>query len=455
MNPGGLGSEWPQLLVRLAVVSAAGGGLLYVLWPLDFPMSLLAVPTLATCLIAGAMAWWPRGRWRYPRLPLDDQPRLRRVLDSAFEEAGWRPTSVKVRLSAWPRLAAWRVRRGGCLFYLGLPLLMGLDEDDLRALVVREINLIPSASWCMRWILRINFMDLGREVEGKSLPQREWLREHAYRIRSDLWSTTAELVGHDVLARATRRAYMVDSAFFWHLDRYAFPAMSPDWGYISDIHQSFLWKIREDGLLARMQPNVDVYLAEKLYRHEARLFKELGWNAGEPVEAVADPVVSGVTEKLERRLGQVILWERTKAANPRIPPLSLHDVPWESWGSIHAHDRDQIIAAARTLLGREATARDVVQLAVDGRAGELSWGHTDPCPHPSPAVCVLIPFFDGALRRMGYVADVLRQRSLVGPLGDTVDLVALADRAGRGLPYGLELGGSVTERDQDADSTAW
>jgi SAM-dependent methyltransferase len=65
---------------------------------------------------------------------------------------------------------------------------------------------------------------------------------------------------------------------------------------------------------------------------------------------------------------------------------------------------------------------------------------------------VLIPFFDGALRRMGYVADVLRQRSLVGPLGDTVDVVALADRAGQGLPYGLELGGPVTERDRDADS---
>ncbi|MFG1684045.1 class I SAM-dependent methyltransferase [Nonomuraea sp. NPDC049269] len=245
---------------------------------------------------------------------------------------------------------------------------------------------------------------------------------------------------------------MVDKAFYWHLRRYALPAMSPGWGYVPDIYRTFLWKIKEDGLLARMQPNVDVYLAEKMDRYEASLFQELGWSAGELVDPVVDPVVSGVAEKPERRLGQVVLWESTKAANPRIPPLSLHDVPWESWGSIHAHDREQIIAAARTLLGREATTRDVVQLAVDGRAGELSWGHAEPCPHPSPAVCVLIPFFDGALRRMGYVAEALQHRSLVGPLGDTVDVVALADRAGQGLPYGLELGGSVTERDPDADS---
>ncbi|MFD1535746.1 class I SAM-dependent methyltransferase [Nonomuraea guangzhouensis] len=385
-------------------------------------------------------------------MPLDDQPRLRRILDSAFEEAGWRPTSVKVRLSAWPRMVAWRVRRDGCLFYLGLPLLMGLDEDDLRALVIREINLARSVSWRMRWILLLNLLDRGREEEGKSLSQREWLRVHAHRIRSDLWSATAELVGYDVLARATRRECMVNRAFFWHLERYAFPAMSPEWGYLSDIYQGFLWKIRDDGLLARMQPNVDASMAEGMDRYEARLFQELGWKAGEPVEVVTDPVVSGVTENLERRLGQVVLWERTKAANPRIPPLSLHDVPWESWGSIHAHGRDQIIAAARTLLGREATTRDVVQLAVDGRAGELSWGHADPCPHPSPAACVLIPFFDGALRRMGYVADALQHRSLVGPLGDTVDVVALADRAGQGLPYGLELGVTMTDRDPDADS---
>ncbi|HUR09442.1 MAG TPA: hypothetical protein VM347_43365, partial [Nonomuraea sp.] len=349
-------------------------------------------------------------------------------------------------------MTAWRVRHDRCDLYLGLPLLVGLDEDDLCALVVREMHLALSRSWHVAWILHLNFLDLGREAEGKSLPQREWLREHAYRSRSDLWSATAELVGRDVLARATRRALMVDHAFTWHLRRYAFPAMSPDWGYVSDIYQSFLWKIREDGLLARMQPNVDVHLAEKMDRYEAKLLHELGWNAGEPVDPVADPVVSGVAEKLERRLGQVVLWERTKAANPLIPSHSLHDVPWDSWDAIHAHGRDQIIDAASTLLRREATARDVVQLAVDGRAGELSWGHADPCPHPSPAVCVLVPFFDGALRRMGYVADGLRQRSLVGPLGDTVDLVALADRAGQGLPYGLELGGSVTERDPDADS---
>ncbi|MEV6151796.1 class I SAM-dependent methyltransferase [Nonomuraea sp. NPDC052129] len=452
MNPGGLGPEWLQLLVRLAAVGAVGGGLLYVLWPLGFLAPLLGVPALATCLIVGAMAWRPRLRWRHPRLPLDDHQRLRRVLDSASEAAGW-PTSVKVRLSPRPRMAAWPGRRGSCLLYLGLPLLMGLDEDDLRALIIREMNLVPSASWQVRWLLRLNFLDLDREAEGKPLPQREWLRVHAYRIRSDLWSATAELVGRDVLARATRRAFMVNSAFYWYLERYAGPAMSPDMGYVSDTYQSFLWKIREDGLLGRMQPNVDSYVAEDFDRHEARLLEELGWNAGEPVDPVAAAVVDGVTEQLERRLGQVVLWERTKAAGPRIPFHSLRDIPWDGWGSLQAQWRDQVIVAASKLLGREATERDVVQLAVDGRAGELSWWHADlPCPHPSPAVCALIPFFDIELRRLGYVAPVLQQRSFVGPLGDTVDLVALADRAGRGLPYGLELGGPLTERDRDEDS---
>jgi hypothetical protein len=85
-----------------------------------------------------------------------------------------------------------------------------LDEDDLRTLVVRELTLAPSATWRVRWILHLNFLDRVREAEGESLPQREWLRVHAHRIRSDLWSATAELVGRDVLARATRRACMID-----------------------------------------------------------------------------------------------------------------------------------------------------------------------------------------------------------------------------------------------------
>ncbi|WP_433517591.1 methyltransferase domain-containing protein [Nonomuraea sp. CA-143628] len=453
LNPGGLGPEWLQLLVRLAAVGGVGGGLMYVAAPLDFLASMLATGALAACLISGAKSWWPRAEWRSPTLPLDDHPRLRRVLDSASELAGWRPTSVEVRLSAWPRLAAWPDRRDGYVLFLGLPLLMGLDEDDLRALIVRELTLAPSATWRVRWILYLNFLDRGREVKGKSLPQREWLRVHAHRIRSDLWSATAELVGRDVLARATRRACMIDCAFDWHLERYVGLVMSPGGGYVSDIYESFLWKIREDGLLGRMQPNVDSFVAEDFERYEARLLEELGWNTGEPVDPVADPVVAGVTEKLERRLGQVVLWEVTKAASPRIPSHSLHDIPWDEWGSLQAHWRDQVIGAASKLLGQEATARDIVQLAVDGRAGELSWWHADlPCPHPSPAVCVLMPFIDIELRRLGYVAQFLQQRSFVGPLGDTVDLVALVDRAGRGLSYGLELGGSLTERDRDEDS---
>ncbi|NUP00939.1 MAG: hypothetical protein HOW59_23760 [Nonomuraea sp.] len=71
-----------------------------------------------------------------------------------------------------------------------------------------------------------------------------------------------------------------------------------------------------------------------------------------------------------------------------------------------------------------------------GRAAEVDGGHaTMSCPHPTRGVCVLQPFFDAAVRRMGYLHEnPFAQRVLTGPLGDRVNVVELAARAERGSP---------------------
>lgn len=94
------------------------------------------------------------------------------------------------------------------------------------------------------------------------------------------------------------------------------------------------------------------------------------------------------------------------------------------------------------------------ELARDGRAGELDWWHAGVlCPHPTPGVCALVTLLDVELRARGYVhTHPVRHRLLTGPLGDTVDVVELAGRIERGLPYPFDLGGGMAGSDPDADA---
>ncbi|MGW4955753.1 class I SAM-dependent methyltransferase [Nonomuraea sp. NPDC004186] len=189
----------------------------------------------------------------------------------------------------------------------------------------------------------------------------------------------------------------------------------------------------------------------------------IDWDTAQPIgDGVAlMPVPSGVMAtvppKPATRLGKVVSHKLIGRGGFALGmrPFRMADLPVEAWARVGAHQREVVLEAAAKLLGREATNLDVVELAVAGRANELEWWHKEqPCPHPTPGVCVLLPLFDVALRRKGYVHEhTFAQRELVGPLGDRVGLVELAAKAERGEPYGILLGGLMTGRDADADAS--
>ncbi|MCA2190770.1 class I SAM-dependent methyltransferase [Nonomuraea cavernae] len=444
---------WLQVLCGIVVLIGAGIGGVTLIVELDGGLVLAVVWGALTCvcLYALVMTQGPNVWWDNPAFALDEHPRLRRVFLEAMElaEVG---TVPKVRLWSLPAMTVHTGRR--IKFWLGLPLVTELEEDELRAIVVRHL-LVSRLSWRDRWVASLNLKDLARAASGKPHPDRARLRAQAKRIRQELWRETAALVGQETLARATRREIMIDHAFAWHVYRYVRLWADHHWGFPSDAFESFRWKVREDGLLARIQPRVDTFVAEKLDRHERELLLELGWDSGAPVAPATDPVADRLPARLERRMAHA-LW-RELFGRPGSPlgvkGGPIRDKPAELWVYYQEAERIGVLAAATALLGRPASAEDVVRLAAGGRAGELEWSHTSAsCPHPAPEVCVLMPLLDVALRRLGYLhADPFVQRVLVGRLGDRVDVVELAGEVARGLPYGLELGVELNARDPDED----
>ncbi|MEU8106968.1 methyltransferase domain-containing protein [Nonomuraea muscovyensis] len=435
----------------MVVVGAAGAWLVHLASAFGPILAALTAASCGVCLLSCAVAWWPRFGWRNRRLSLEDHPRLRAVVREAVELAGWDKVPT-VRVRAWAEVLAWRGRWGRGELMLGLPLLVGLRPDELRAVIVRELLYCTTLREHERHVLILNSIDVRRAVSGRPDGHRAPLRAHALRLRRELWRATADRVGHDVLARATRRGTVVGHAFGWYLDSNVLPFRES--GHVADLYRHFHWKIADDGLLDRMRPAVDRHVADRLDRHEAALLEEFGWKAGEPVEPITGAVLQWIPDALERGLGRVVQKEHVKGFPLRSKPLRLGDFTPELWSAMAASRWQALFTAMAALLGREVYALDAVRLARDGRAAELDWWHTaDPCPHPTPAVCVLVTLLDVELRARGYVhTHPVRHRLLTGPLGDTVDVVELAGRIERGLPYPFDLGGDMAGSDPDADA---
>ncbi|MFI7698693.1 class I SAM-dependent methyltransferase [Nonomuraea sp. NPDC049480] len=324
---------------------------------------------------------------------------------------------------------------------LGLPLVMAMSELDLHALIVRELLAIkrwrPYEHWAVALLL-------------DHAPGNEDLRKACRPLRRALRAETRSLVGAERIAAASRAEASIQSAFEWHLSRYV--AAFAHRGGALDVHESFLWKIQHDGLLRR----VKVQAFADIHPDDEELFGERPWSTADHAASAPSGMVSQVDGRIERRLGIVIShWLLGRGGfSPVLKLYRLRELPASEWRAAMEHERQAVIASASTLLGRTATALDVVDLAVAGRAGELKWLHTElPCPHPSRGVCVLLPLFDVALRRKGYVHEhPFAQRELVGPLGDRVNLVELAAKAERGEPYGILLGAGMPGKDPDEDA---
>ncbi|WP_431911847.1 methyltransferase domain-containing protein [Nonomuraea jabiensis] len=434
--------EWAKLVIGLAAIIAVGvAGTLLSLADGSIVGVLLVVLGIGACAVAFAADRWPRRfRWRCPALPLDDQPRLRELVADAARLAGF-DVVPKVHVSAWNEVNAGRTNRGKPILLLGLPLLLAADEAELHTLMVRELLAVKRWSWHERWAVHLF---------RSHHPDWSWLGEASARLRKELWAETRSMVGSERLAAAMRAELLLTGAFNWHVSRYVAPFSSK--GGAADVYESFLWKIQMDGLLTRVQPDPAVPDAAEA----------IDWDAAQPIGdgvalmPVPAGVMSTVPPKPAIRLGKVIAHKLLGRGGFALGagPYRMADLPAETWAQVGAYQREVVLEAAATLLGREATNLDVVELVVAGRANELEWWHNEqPCPHPTPGVCALLPLFDVALRRKGYVHEhTFAQRELVGPLGDRVNLVELAAKAERGEPYGILLGGLMTGRDPDADA---
>ncbi|GGP16588.1 methyltransferase domain-containing protein [Nonomuraea glycinis] len=446
--------DWAKLMAGIAVLLGAGVGGVFVTMAYDWPrVRLLWCLMIGACLYSFIAARRrPHDWWNLPVLALDEHPRLQKVLLEAVELAGAR-TVPKVRLCTDPSMGLQvRARRR---LLIGLPLVTQLDEDEMRALMVRSLLIPRLWSWHEERVGSLNRWDLARAREGKPHPDRARLRAQHKRQRQELWERTAALVGRETLARAMRREIVLGDAFAWHTYRYVSLWANRSFDYHTDVYTSFEWKIRHDGLLERIWPAVDARIVVG-DRHEAELLSELGWGSGTPMRPMIPPVFGPLPDRVEHRLGRLLWYEVSKRTGPSlfVKGESVRDKPAELWAHISDGERTHIMASATTLLGRPATANDVVRLAVEGRADELDvWHASLSCPHPSPAVCALMPLLDVALRRIGYLhEDPFRQRVLVGRLGDRVDVVELADKVAQGMTYGLELGYGMSEQDPDEDA---
>ncbi|MER7501558.1 hypothetical protein AB0L05_21395 [Nonomuraea pusilla] len=381
-----------------------------------------AAAAFTTAAFAAAQ-WRRRYRRRCPAISLDDHPRLRAVVADAVRIAGVGEIGV-TRVAAWAEVRAGLGRRGRVEVLLGLPLLMGLSERDLRAVLVRELLTLRLWSWHERW---------GVHLAGHH-PDRAWLREAAAGPRQRLWDAARSLVGAAALTAASRAELTVAAAFGWHVNRYA--AVACRLGAPGDVHESFLWKVTEEGLAARVHPRAVMMAAEPA------LFGGHAWDP-DTLDAPGG-LAGGLDARVGHRLGQVVR-EHVLGGGGGLSGgrrVRMDELPPDVWAAAGREQARLVLGAAGVLLGRAATARDVVELAVAGRAGELEWWHvTQSCPHPSPAVCALMPLFDVALRAAGYApAHPYAEHVLVGAQGERADLEELAARAARGEPYGIALG---------------
>ncbi|MFG6198790.1 hypothetical protein [Nonomuraea sp. JJY05] len=435
--------EWAKLLIGLAAILGVGVAGTLLSAALGGIEGVLVVSLgLGACAVAFAADRWPRRfRWRCPALPLDDQPRLRELVADAARLAGF-DAVPKVRVSAWAEVRAGRTKRGKPILLVGLPLLLAADEAELHTLMVGELLAARRWRWHERWAVHLFVAHH---------PDWSWLGEATASLREALWAETRSIVGSERFVAGMRAERLLGGAFGWHAARYVAPFSGS--GGAADVYESFLWKVQRDGLLARARP------APAL----PGMAEAIDWDAAQPIgDGVAlMPVPSGVMvtvpPKLAIRLGKVVSHKLSGWGGFAlgVRPYRMADLPVEAWVRVGKHQREVVLEAAAKLLGRQATDLDVVELVVAGRANELEWWHKEqPCPHPTPGVCALLPLFDVALRRRGYVHEhVFAQRGLVGPLGDRADLVELAAKAERGEPYGILLGGLMTGRDPDADAT--
>ncbi|MFI6902723.1 methyltransferase domain-containing protein [Nonomuraea sp. NPDC050394] len=389
--------------------------------------------------LTGLCAWAARQTtftWKNPRLSLRKQPRLAAVVKDAARTAGFRRTP-QIRISAFVWTGVARNWYGKPRVRIGLPLLLQLPEDELRALLIIELTRLRNGS-----LRRHLFLDLYADELLKPTPWQAEIVAAVREIRRADWLAAAELAGQERVAAFLRRFLVSVWAFDWLMAR------AP--GTPADAYEAFLWKLRHDRLAERIAPNVWDWMRAHPAAAEGKAMDDLGWSDGPVPEPAGDPVVAEVPRRFVTRLLRGV--DLGTGGGFR-----LADVTREQWIDYWNELRSNVIVATAEVIGREARDDDVIALVRAGRAAEIQWWHTRwPCPHPNRDVCALLPILQVKAWKMGYIAkSPYRQRELVGPDGHLIDVVELARDGGHMRDPDEDARRLAAESLAGGDATGW
>ncbi|MBB5078204.1 methyltransferase domain-containing protein [Nonomuraea endophytica] len=418
------------------VVALGAGGCWFFLWLGGvevWPWTLLFAVTMGLCAcIAGVRSY----SWKNPRLSLRKQPRLAAVVKDAARTAGFR-RMPQIRISAFVWTGVARNWHGKPRLRIGLPLLLQLPENELRALLITELTRLKNGTFRTHLLV-----DLYADELLKPTPWQAEIVAAVREIRRADWLAGAELAGQEPVATFLRRFLVSVWAFDWLMAR------AP--GTPADAYEAFVWKLRHDRLAERIAPNVWDWMRAHPAAAEDKAMDDLGWSDGPVPEPAGDPVVAEVPQRFVTRLLRGVDLETGGG-------FRLADVTREQWIDYWDELRSNVIVATAEVIGREARDDDVIALVREGRAAEIQWWHTRwPCPHPNRDVCALLPILQVKAWKLGYVAKhPYRQRELVGPDGHLIDVVELARDGGHMRDPDEDARRLAAESLAGGDATGW
>ena len=438
----------PAWLARCPVVAGLAVGL--GVWLLDhavlhlgltafliIPLALLVAATEFFISSAGAPGQL------HPIGP-QDQPGLHALVAEVAEQLGVR-RPVRIWLWAWPdsivkRPTPWRTE-----LWLGLPYATEMTVDELRAVVAYELTLAEQRrSWLVGALYEVWGHHLAWIRSGKEVPEPFMMEigDVVEAVIREADRAGVRVAGPEVMGSALLRGAMITGSFTWFATRYVGPLVERR-RFATDLYAGWRWKLRSDRLLDRGWPRFRPFVLEdpRPACSWTNRLSAVGGSMDTPPQPAQQVLLSGMPEAVEGRFSRYVaraLAGRHVAARA----TRFHDVPPDVWDGVVRRQLEEVVSATARLLGEPTVAPlDVVAVVRAGRASELTWDHRDwMCTHATPGVCALFPVIHHALRAAGYEYDKpLRQRELVGPDGDRVDVTELAERIEHGEPQPQQL----------------
>jgi len=391
----------------------------------------------------------PHPRHLHPVGP-HDLPELHALVAEVAEELGvQRPARIwlwAIPDSIVKRPTPWRTE-----LWLGLPYATEMTVQELRAVVAHELTLAerrraPLVNAVYRlWINRVARIRPGTGSPKAFLVEAATV---AQAVLQEADQAGARLAGQEAMVSALLRGAVITYSFAWFATRYAGPLVK--WrSFAVDLYPGWRWKLRHDLECDRGWERIRPSLLEDprpACSFAQRINAIGGPTAAETTEIPPPPahqvLLSGLPEAVEGRFSRWYVEQalqgqhRRRALSAyRLRAIRFRDVSPDVWDTTIRQQLDKVLAATARLRGQPtATPQDVIAVVRSGQATDLIWDHKDwMCNHPAASVCALFPVIHRALRSAGYeYANPLRQRELVAPSGDRLDVMGLAERIDHG-----------------------